>query len=205
MRDVHDRDPGLFPDLQKLPAHLGGKLRVQIRERFVEKQKPRLHDEGAGKRHPLLLSAGHLVGHAFFEARKMHETERFADLIRDGLPVQPADPERVGDVAEYIHVRPYRIGLEDHADIPLLGGQGRRHAGAVKEHVSVDHDPAGRGLRKTGDHPEQRRFAAAGRSDHGNEFPVADGERHLLYRRHRSEHFRQIIDHQFSHIDPFVP
>src|SRR5206468_1276555 len=44
-----------------------------------------------------------------------------------------------------------------------------------------------------GDHPEQRRLAAAGRTEEGEELAAADLERHVAHRRHVAEGLAQAL------------
>ena len=107
----------------QLDAHALPQLRVEIRERLVQQEQLRFSHERARQREPLLLAAGELRRGAFLEALQPDESKRFRDhpprlSPRRGLR---ADAERERDVLEHAHVRPDRVGLEDHPDVACVG------------------------------------------------------------------------------------
>ena len=65
-------------------------------------------------------------------------------------------------VARHIQVRKQRVVLKHHADAPRLGGQMLLRAA---DHVAGQPDAAGIGALQPGHGPQQRGFAAAGRTD----------------------------------------
>ena len=65
------------------------------------------------------------------------------------------------------HVRIERVGLEHHGDAAI----GRLD---IVHHLAADGDLAAADVLEPGDHPEQRRFSAAGRADEDDEFAVLD-------------------------------
>jgi hypothetical protein len=71
-------------------------------------------------------------------------------------------------------VRVERVVLEDHRDVPLLG-RPVRHVDAL------DEDRAVGDVFEAGDHPQQRRLAAAGRADEDGELALADLEADGVY------------------------
>ena len=58
VRDVHGRDAERLLEPLELEAHLRAQLGVEVRERLVQQEQRRLHDEAAGEREPLLLAPG---------------------------------------------------------------------------------------------------------------------------------------------------
>jgi len=70
-------------------------------------------------------------------------------------------------LAATVIVRIERIVLENHGDVALF----RRH---VVDHALADPDLARRDVLQPGNHPQQRRLAAAGRPDQHDELAVAD-------------------------------
>ncbi len=70
-------------------------------------------------------------------------------------------------VVAHRHVRIQRVVLEHHRDVALF----RQH---VVDDASADRDLAGADLLEPGDHPQQRRLAAAGRADQHRELAVGD-------------------------------
>ena len=67
-------------------------------------------------------------------------------------------------------MRKQRVGLEHHGRAAL----DRRHSGNI---FAADHDLARGRVLVARDHPQDRRLAAAGRSQQRDERPRADGER----------------------------
>ncbi len=82
-------------------------------------------------------------------------------------PVEFAHLQAERHVVLHAHVRVERVVLEYHGDVSVHGRQ-------LIDYVAVDRDVAGADRFKPGDHPERRRFAAAGRSDEHHELLVAD-------------------------------
>src|SRR5690606_35286189 len=75
------------------------------------------------------------------------------------------DLEPVGDVLVDAHVGEERVALEHHGDVPEVGGQ----AGDV---VVVQPDLALGGTLQPGDHPQDRRLAAARRAQQREQFSL---------------------------------
>jgi hypothetical protein len=61
-------------------ADLDAQLRVQVRQRLVHQEQPRLDHQRPGQDHPLLLPAGKLTGHPVQEAFKLHQLARLRHL-----------------------------------------------------------------------------------------------------------------------------
>src|SRR5206468_2998812 len=78
------------------------------------------------------------------------QVEHARYLLGDDAALHAAQAERVGDVLEHVHVRPYRVRLEDHAEVTLV----RRH----------EHPPRHRG----DDAPAQRDLARVGMLESGH-------------------------------------
>ncbi len=104
-----------------------------------------------------------------------------------------AQPE--GDVLPHGQPRKQRVGLKHHATIGAWAG----------DFAPVECDPsAGRPI-EAGDDPEQRRLAATGRAEDGDEVVVADVERGRLQRPGRrvagagGEGARDLIDPKQGH------
>ncbi len=64
-------------------------------------------------------------------------------------------------------VRIERIILEHHRDVPVFGGE-------VVDDPLADPDVAGGDRFQPGDHPQQGRLSAAGRTDEDDELPIRD-------------------------------
>ena len=146
---VNGRNPELLLDLGQLEAHALPELGVEIAERLVEQQEPRLHDQGARQRHPLLLPAGELVRIAVVVAGEADDAELLFDKLANLVLLMLAlHLQRIGDVVEHGHMRPDGIGLEDHAEVPAVGRY-ERLRGRVGDHLAVDADPSLTGLLET--------------------------------------------------------
>ncbi len=91
-------------------------------------------------------------------------------LFVDAFHHQP-----VGDIVEHRHMREQRVVLEHGVHVPLPGGQ---FAGFFAE----DADRAAGQLLKAGDQPQAGGFAGAGRPQHGEELPVANGDGDPVHR-----------------------
>jgi hypothetical protein len=59
---INGGEPGLFADAPDFGAHLQAEFGVEIGQRFIEQQALGMDHQGPGQSHPLLLSAGKLVG-----------------------------------------------------------------------------------------------------------------------------------------------
>jgi hypothetical protein len=88
--------------------------------------------------------------------------------------------EREGDVLANRQVREQGVALEHHAD----GTAACRRVGYVD---STDLHAAAIGPLQAGDATQQRRLAAARRTEQRDELPVADVERDMVQGRHPAE------------------
>ena len=153
--DVHRRDAQRLLDAANLGAHGYAQLGVQVGQRLVKEQHARLHHQGAGQGHALLLAAGKLIGHARFHAGQLHKREDpFNALLCLGLG-HLAQLQAVGHVVVYIVVRKQRVALEHHRGIALVGGQLVNGLAAQVDFTLVR-------AFKAGDHAQRGGLAAAG-------------------------------------------
>jgi hypothetical protein len=88
-----------------------------------------------------------------------------SDLFLDLLVRTPGDLQRKAHVFADRHMRIERIGLEDHRDV---AGARRQ----VVDDIVADLDRAAADIFEAGDHPQRRRFSAAGRADQSDELAV---------------------------------
>ncbi len=142
-------------------AHADAELRVEVRERLVHQERPRLADDRASHRDALPLAAGELRRLAVEQlgrARAAPPPPRRA--ARASAFGARAHLEPVAEVLAHGHVRVERVALEDHRDV----APPRRELGDV---LAVDPDRPVRHLLEARDHPQQRRLAAAGRARRG--------------------------------------
>ena len=83
VRDVDGGDADLALQPLELAAHLVAQLRVEIGQRLVEQQQPRLVHDGARERHALLLAAGEPRRGPLLEAVEIDDGERALDRVLD--------------------------------------------------------------------------------------------------------------------------
>src|SRR5882757_253973 len=206
MRDIDRSDADLALQPLELAAHLVAQLRIEVRERLVEQQQPRLVHDRARERDPLLLAAGQPRCRTLLKAIKIDNRERAPYAIRDlglGIAALLGHRERERHVLGDRHVRPDRIGLKHHADRALLDRHIYTHLG-IEQRAAFDRDDAlvrcleprdaaqGRGLAATR-RPEQREE----RAGLEREARVADAARDLVGRI--VEDLGQSLDAQHPH------
>ena len=110
----------------QLDAHLFTELGVQVTQRLVQQQKPRLAHERPRQRHALLLAAAQLCRRPACQAFHLNHCQSVGDILfnfRLGKLFLTAVAVQQGKshVVKHIHVRPNRVGLKNHADRPLFG------------------------------------------------------------------------------------
>ena len=173
MGDVDGGDAEALVQPRQLGAHRHAQLRVEVRQRLVHQEGLRLAHHRAAHRDALALAAGERAGLA---VEQRLEAERLRDLV-DALLAHGlrhlAQLQAEAEVVAHRHVRVERVVLEHHRDVALA----RLHVGDVGV---ADRDRAVGDLLEAGDHPQQRRLAAAGRADQHHELAVRDLERDLV-------------------------
>ena len=96
--------------------HLTGKLRVQGRGRLVKEHDIRLHAEGSGNGHTLLLTAGKLAWVVVFPVAEAHLGKELAGIGQDfGLLHSLHMHRRLNEVLHHCHVGEKVELLEHHA------------------------------------------------------------------------------------------
>jgi hypothetical protein len=153
---------------------------VERRQRLVEKQHLRVGDQRAGKRDALLLAAGELGGHAVAELLELDALQHLLDSVAPLGFADAAHLEVEADVVGDGEMREERIALEHHRRAAL----DRRLA---DHHLVADEDLAGTRRLVPGDHPEDRRLAAARRAEKAAIGPVRDGQVDVLHRVRAAE------------------
>jgi hypothetical protein len=153
--------------LLDLDPHLDAQLRVEVRERLVEKEHLRLPDDGAAHGDALALPAGELPRTPGQERLDGEDPGRLLDAAVDLVLRCPAVAQAVGDIVVDAHVRVERVVLEHHGDVPV----GRLD---LVDHPAADGDlPRGDGF-ESGDHAQQGGLAAAGGAHEDTEATVGD-------------------------------
>ena len=169
MSDEERGDTQVGLDASDLIAQLHPHLRVEGRERFIEEQHPRPRHQGSGEGDSLLLATGELVCVAPGEVAETDEIEcpRRASATFGGRDLAHPKPEL--HVLDRREVRKERVGLEDHADVPLV----HRHV----DHVdAVDQDAATVHLLESRECAQGRGLAATRRAEQRHELPRSHRE-----------------------------
>ncbi len=180
VRHVDERDADFLLQVDELDLQLLAQLRVERGERLVEQQHRRMRDERARDRDALLLPAGQLVRIAPVEADEPNVLERGLDARLPLAGRRAGHLQRKRDVALDRHVREQRVALEHRAHRARFG----RAAGEV---LAVEQDAARVGKVEARDHPQQRRLAAAGRTEQREEFAGLDREADVVDGREVAE------------------
>ena len=192
MRHEDRRDAELALQGADLFAQRDADLGVERGERLVEQQDLRLDGERAGEGDALLLAARELIGIAVGELRQLDELEHLLDAGIDLGGAAMRHLEAEGDVVAHRHVGEQRIGLEHHADLALM----RLQVGHV---LAIDADRAARRGLEAGDHAQDRRLAAAGRAEQGQELASLDLEVGALHRGVGAEGLGETADRKEGH------
>ena len=167
-RHVHLVVQAAQPDAQVL-AH----ARVERSERLVEQHHLGLHRQRARKRHALTLAARQLGRVAVREAVQVDEVEQLVHPLLDPRLLALADLEPERDVVEDRHVLERGVVLEHEADAAVLRAQPRGVLARDQHHAVV------RAL-EAGDHAQQRRLAAAARSEQSGQGALGHRDRHVV-------------------------
>ena len=154
-------------DSRDLLADGGAHVRVERGERLVQEHDLGFDRECPGEGYALLLAAGELVGVAPLQAGEPDHLEQVADSLPSCRAGKPES-----DVRLHREVGEQAALLRDVTDPALLGMDVR--ALAVDD-LPGDPDGAAVGSLEAGEQAQQRRLAAAGRSQDRRERP----RRHL--------------------------
>ena len=160
--DEDEGDADLLLNVLELLLHLLAQLQVERAERLVEQQHARLVDERAGDGDALLLTAGELGHVAVGVVLKAYQTQHTHDLLGDNVLRLLLDGQAEGDVVVDVHVREERVFLEHGVDLALVGRD-------VHDILAVEEDLALGGLQEAAEDAQQRRLAAAGGTEQGDE------------------------------------
>ncbi len=154
-------------------AHSDPELRIEVRERLVHQERPRLAHDRPPHRHALPLTPRQLGGLSVEQLRQPeqggHVVQAAPRLDLRRLP----HLEPVAEVLAYGHVRIERVALEDHGNVATA----RREVGHVD---LVDSGRAAGDLLETGDHAQEGGLAAPRRADEHHELAVRDRDAHVV-------------------------
>ncbi len=134
--------------------------RIEVAQRLVEEQHRRVSDQCPRQCDALLLTAGQAGGPQRHQVVHLQPIADRRDHLLGALDL--AGLQTVQQVLADRHRRIQRIALEADADAPL----GRRQ---LRDLPVTDADGAARHRLQTGDHPQRRGLAAAGRPEQRDE------------------------------------
>src|SRR5690606_30699920 len=134
----------------------------------------------AGDGDALLLAARELVDAPLAETGQGDQLQHLVDLALALGRAGAAYLQAEGDVLRHGHQREERQVLEDQRRRPLV----RPGAGQV---LAAQRDAALARLDEARDHAQDRRLAADGRPEEGEELALGDGQIEIVYRREVAE------------------
>ena len=191
-----------FGQVADLAPHIFSQPRVQVAEGLVHEQQLGIHRQRPRQCHSLLLATAQQRRRPVGVVFQLHQLQG----LEDPFPHQgfgdllPSARQRQRDVLKDGHVGPDGVGLEHHADLPVLG---RRADAAApgEDRVAVDLDLSGIRHFQAGHTAQQRRLAGAARAQEHEELAFGDSLRDVAESLHLvaadSEDFAQILD--FKH------
>ncbi len=112
----------------------------------------------------MALAARHIADRTLSKSGQTDAVECGGNALFPLRAAKPAHFERKGHIAENGHMRPQRIILKYHAEMPLF----RRDESAlpgIRDSDAVDRDRSLRGGEQSGDEAKQRGLAATGRPE----------------------------------------
>src|SRR6266550_534017 len=166
----------LEQQLDDLPR--GG--RIEVSRGLVREKNPWVMDEGAGDRHPLLLTARKLVGVFAFLSFETHDAEHFLDLRLEMAQRALGHAQREGHVVEDGQVGQQLEILEDHTDLPAQVGQVAPLEPA--QVLPLDVNATGGRFLLADQESHQCRLSGAAGTDEENEVLLGNFEAHVAQR-----------------------
>ena len=198
--DVDRGGPEPLVQRLDLGPHLHPELGVEVGERLVEEEHLRVAHDGAAHGDPLALAARELARQAVEQVREAQNLGGAIHPLADHGLVRLAQPQAEAHVLAHRHVRVEGVVLKHHGDVAGL----RRH---VVHHLIADRDLAVVDVLEAGDHPEQRRLAAARRADQDQELAVLDVDRDAVDHSRIVEGLVDLADRYRCHglSSPLIP
>jgi hypothetical protein len=151
----------------ELGARLHAQLRIQVRQRLVEKEHGRLTHDGATHGDALALTTGELLGLAVQQVANVQNVGGFFYAAVDLRFGSLAQFQTKGHVVIDTHVRVQSIALEHHRDVAILGWD-------IIHNTIADQDIPLGDLLQPCQHAQAGGLAAARRTHEDDEFLVLD-------------------------------
>src|SRR5919106_296216 len=163
--DIDRRRTELVLDACDLGPHLRTQLCVEVRERLVHEEYPRVADDRPSHRDALALAAGELARPPFEHLVKSEDSRDLPHAAVDLALRNPPHLETERDVVVDRHVRVKGVILEDHRDVTV----GRVE---IVDHGLADADLALGDRLEPGDHAERSRLSTSRGPDEDHELAV---------------------------------
>ena len=167
MGDIDRGDSESVLDLLDDGSHLDPELCIEVRKRLVHEKDFRLDGQSSCQGYSLLLSSGELLRQAVCVFGDLHESHEglclLLYLVFRKLPVLESESY----VLSYCEVRENGIVLEHHADVSLGWLE-------VVDETVPEIELAAFNRVESGNHPEQSRLSASGRSEECEELSGLD-------------------------------
>ncbi len=167
----------LLAKLNELRTHLVAELGVQIGEGLIHQHDLGVADNGPANGHPLALAAGQGLGLSVQILGDAQDLGGLPYLLVDLLLGELTKLQGEGHIFIDRHMGIKSVALEDHGNVPVLGGH-------VVDQCVVDVQFAPRDLLQAGDHAQGGGFSAARGADKNNELLVLDLQVELLDSHH---------------------
>jgi hypothetical protein len=199
--DEHRTEPEPGVELVQLRPDEIPQAGVEVAQRFVEQHDVGPGDESTGEGDPLLLPTAELRRVPIEQLRAVDQLGGLLDPVLGVGTPELARLQRVADVLAHGHVRPQGVGLEHHADVPLV----RAEVELLRrvEHVAVaEGDAPLVGCLQAGHAAQRGGLAAAARAEQDEELALLDLEVQVVHRRRRrlsGEALGQPLDAQLGH------
>ena len=194
MGDIDHRGFEVFVQLRQLDPHLHAQFGIEIGQRFVEQKDFRIAGNRPSDRYALALPARQLPGLALQQLVDLQQGCGCLHALRDLVFRHPHIFKPEGQIVIDAHMRIERIALKHHRQ----PARGRRVVGDI---LAVNGNRAAGRRFQSGDHPQQRRFAATRRADKHHEFAIGNIEINAVQNLELAEGFRDGVERQAGHAD----
>ena len=172
-------------ELGDFGTHLNPHLCVEIGKGFIEEENTRLAHDRAADSHALSLPAGKGLGLAVKVVGDAENLSCIHHAAADFLLGSPPKFQSERHVVVNRHVWIERVVLENHRNVAVF----RRN---IVHPAVADKNISTRDFLQSRDHAQGGGFAATGRADEYNKFPVLDFEVEVADRDHLAAFFRGI-------------